>query len=212
MAANFHEVRFPAALSFGSTGGPERMTEIVTLASGHEERNARWAHGRRRYDAGLGLRSLDDIHATIAFFEARMGRLYGFRWRDWSDAKSCAPSVQPGPLDCEIGVGDGARTEFQLCKTYSSGPASYARPIAKPVAGTVRLAVDGVELAEGDGFSVDPTTGLVVLSAAPAPGEAVTAGFEFDVPVRFDADRISINLAAFEAGEIPSIPIVEVRV
>ncbi|MGF1659377.1 MAG: DUF2460 domain-containing protein [Rubrimonas sp.] len=212
MAENFHEVRFPASLSFGSTGGPERLTEIVTLASGHEERNARWAHGRRRYDAGLGLRSLDDVHATIAFFEARMGRLYGFRWRDWSDSKSCAPSGQPTPLDCGIGVGDGARVAFQLCKTYASGPAVYERPIAKPVAGTVRIAVAGVELADGSEFALDPTTGQVTLASAPGPGETVTAGFEFDVPVRFDTDRIAVNLAAFEAGEIPSIPIVEVRV
>lgn len=209
---NFHDVRFPAALSFGSSGGPERRTEIVTLASGHEERNSPWAHARRRYDAGLGLRSLDDIHAVIAFFEARMGRLYGFRWKDWADHKSCAPSAAPAPGDCRIGVGDGAARVFQLVKTYASGPAVYARPIAKPVVGTVRLATGGDELVEGADFVVDGATGLATLAVAPAPGVAVTAGFMFDVPARFDTDRIEINLAAFDAGEIPSIPVIEVRV
>jgi uncharacterized protein (TIGR02217 family) len=209
---SFHEVRFPAALSLGSSGGPERRTQIVTLASGHEERNSPWAHGRRRYDAGLGLRSLDDIHVVLGFFEARMGRLFGFRWKDWADHKSCAPSATPGPFDCHLGEGDGTARVFALRKVYVSGPASYARPLAKPVAGTVRVAVGGVELAEGAGFSVNPTTGTVTL-AEPAPaGAGVTAGFEFDVPVRFDTDRIEVNLAAFAAGEIPSIPVIEVRV
>lgn len=205
---SFHEVRFPVALSFGSTGGPERRTEVVTLASGHEERNATWAHSRRRYDAGLGLRRLDDVHAVMAFFEARMGRLHGFRWKDWADHRSCAPSAEPSATDCRIGTGDGATRAFQLVKTYASGPAAYVRPIRKPVEGSVRVAVDGAEAA----FALDPASGLVTLAAAPAAGAVVTAGFQFDVPVRFDADRIAVNLAAFEAGEIPSIPVIEVRV
>jgi uncharacterized protein (TIGR02217 family) len=206
--SDFHEVRFPLALSFGSTGGPERRTEIVTLGSGHEERNAVWAQARRRWDAGLGLRSLDDVHALIAFFEGRMGRLYGFRWRDWTDWKSCAPSGAPTPMDCEIGLGDGTLTSFPLSKTYASGPARQLRPIRKPVAGTVRIAVDGVETTS---FTADPATGLVTFAAPPTPGARVTAGFEFDTPARFDTDRIEVNLAAFEAGSIPSIPVVEVK-
>jgi uncharacterized protein (TIGR02217 family) len=211
VTVNFHDVLFPAAISFGSGGGPERRTQVVTLASGFEERNALWAHARRRYDAGLGLRSLDDLHAVLAFFEARMGRLYGFRWRDRTDWKSCAPSVDPAAMDCAIGVGDGVTTDYALAKTYRSGPAVYRRPIAKPVAGSVRVAVGGVELAAGVGFTVEPSTGRVTLASPPAAGVEVTAGFLFDTPVRFDTDRIEINLGAFEAGEIPSIPVVEVR-
>jgi uncharacterized protein (TIGR02217 family) len=89
----FYEVRFPTAIAFGSSGGPERKTEIVALASGFEERNAVWANSRRRYDAGYGVKSLDDVHTVIAFFEARMGRLHGFRFKDFSDFKSCAPGT-----------------------------------------------------------------------------------------------------------------------
>ncbi len=204
----FHEIRFPTALAFHSSGGPERKTEIVTLGSGFEERNAVWANSRRRYDAGYGVRSLDDMHAVIAFFEARQGRLTGFRFKDWSDFKSCAPGETVSPLDQALGTGDGHAAVFQLTKTYPSGPSSWTRTIAKPVAGTVRIAVAGVERTSG--FSVDTTTGLVTFTAAPSG--ALTAGFEFDVPVRFDTDQLSINLSSFAAGEIPSIPLVEIRI
>jgi uncharacterized protein (TIGR02217 family) len=211
MAGNFHEVRFPAPLSMGSTGGPERRTEIVTLANGFEERNSPWAHGRRRYDAGLGVRSLDDLAAVVAFFEARHGQLYGFRWKDWTDYKSCLPSGTPRASDQEIGKGDGARVTFGLVKAYRSGGVRYVRPIAKPVAGSVRVGVGGVELS-ANAFAVDHETGTVTLFTPPGAGVAITAGFEFDVPVRFDTDRIAASLASLTAGEIPSIPVVEVRV
>ncbi len=205
---NFHEVRFPAPLSAGSSGGPERRTEIVELRNGFEERNSPWAHSRRRYDAGLGVRSLDDLAEVIAFFEARRGQLFGFRWKDWTDFKSCRPSQAPGPFDQPIGVGDGARVAFELVRRYASGDAAYLRPIRKPVDGTVRVGVAGVEVAA----SVDHVAGLVRFAEPPAGGAEVTAGFEFDVPVRFDADRIATSLTGFAAGEIPSIPVVEVRI
>ena len=209
---NFHEVRFPAAISFGSSGGVERRTEIVRLVNGFEERNTPWEQSRRRYDAGLGTRTLDDLDAVLAFFEARRGMLYGFRWKDWMDHKSCRPSEAPGDADQQIGTGDGATTVFQLVKHYAPGLHSYRRTITKPVAGTVAVAIDGAALSEGADFSVDTAAGKITLAVPPAVGADVTAGFEFDVPVRFDADAIEVNLAAFEAGEVPSIPIVEVRV
>lgn len=207
----FHEIRFPANLSFGSLGGPERRTEIVALSSGHEERNTPWAHSRRHYDAGIGLRSLDDIADLIAFFEARGGQLYGFRWKDWADYKSCAPGATPEFRDQLLGHGDGARTAFPLVRRYASGPAAYLRPITKPVAGTVRLGVGGVEMREEQDYRVDTATGLVTLREPPAQGAAVSAGFEFDVPVRFDADRIAVSVASFKAGDMPQVPVVEVR-
>src|SRR5262249_22706208 len=129
---NFHEIRFPIAVAFHSTGGPERRTEIVTLGSGFQERNAVWANSRRRHAAGSGVRTVDDLHEVIAFFEARLGRLTGFRFRDFADWKSCAPGAAISPLDQAIGTGDGAATAFPLTKTYVSGPASWVRRIAKP--------------------------------------------------------------------------------
>lgn len=207
----FHEVRFPAALSFGSSGGPERRTEIVTLANGWEERNSPWEASRRRYDAGLGMRSLDDIDVLIAFFEARRGRLHGFRWKDWGDWRSCAPSASVSSNDQWIGTGDGALATFRLRKNYVSGEQTWVRDIAKPVDGTVCVAVDGVELIEGVEWSVDETTGVVTFTTPPGPGAGVTAGYEYDVPVRFDTDRLDVSYSGFVAGEVPSVPVVEIR-
>lgn len=208
----FHEVRFPAKLSFGSLGGPERLTEIVTLANGHEERNTPWAHSRRRYDAGVGMRSLEDIDALIAFFEARQGRLYGFRWKDWSDYRSSGSLSETGFEDQVIGTGDGQTLTFQLRKTYQSGGVSYVRDIRKPVTGTVTVGLQGDPQTAGIDFDVEPETGTVTFAAAPPQGATVTAGFEFDVPVRFDTDAIQTSVASFKAGEIPNVPVVEVRI
>jgi uncharacterized protein (TIGR02217 family) len=210
MTAAFHEVLFPLDIALGSAGGPERRTEIVALASGREERNARWAHSRRRYDAGYGVKTFDALAQVIAFFEERRGRLYGFRWRDRLDHSSAVPGNSVTALDQAIGVGDGETVTFQLAKTYGGAFAPYARPIVKPVSGSVRIAVDGVELE--DGFSVDATTGVVIFGAAPALGETVSAGFLFDVLVRFDTDYLEVDLSAFEAGAIPQIPLVEIKV
>ncbi len=207
----FHEIRFPANLSFGSVGGPERRTEVVTLQNGHEERNTPWAHSRRRYDAGVGLRSLDDVEALIAFFEARRGRLHGFRWKDWSDYRSCLPSRAPSALDQTIGTGDGVTAVFRLQKTYRSGEQVYVRPVAKPVQGSVLVAVAQDPKVEGLEFEVDPATGLVTFETPPALGTEISAGFEFDVPVRFDTDHIQTSVASFQAGDVPSVPVVEVR-
>lgn len=207
----FHEIRFPAALSFGSVGGPERRTEVVQLTNGFEERNTPWAEARRRYDAGVSLRSLDDIGTLIAFFEARQGQLHGFRWKDWSDCKSCRPLAEIGYEDQLIGIGDGVRTEFQLVKTYVSGPGSQARRITKPVAGTVVVGLQGDEMQAGIHFEVDTARGMILFATPPAIDERVTAGFEFDVPVRFDTDRIQVSVASFHAGDVPHVPVVEVR-
>jgi uncharacterized protein (TIGR02217 family) len=214
MPSSFHEIRFPAAISFGATGGPERRTDIVVLGSGHEERNQRWADSRRRYDAGYGLKSLGDLEAAIAFFEERRGRLHGFRWKDHADFKSCGVSGTPAATDQAIGTGDGAAAAFQLAKSYGLSFAPWTRDIKKPVAGTVLVAVDGVPQTEGADFTIDAATGIVSFEpgAVPGPGAGVTAGFEFDVPVRFDTDRLEISLDGFRHGSIPSIPIVEIRV
>ncbi len=208
----FHELRFPAGISLGATGGPERRTEIVVLGSGAEERNSRWADSKRHYNAGYGIKGVDDLHAVIAFFEERRGRLHGFRWKDWSDWKSCAPAGTPTPLDQAIGTGNGETAAFQLVKVYGAGFAPWTRTISKPVAGTVTVVVDG-ETADPSDYAVNTATGIVTFASEhiPANGAAVTAGFEFDVAVRFDTDQLEINLGQIEAGTIPHIPIVEIR-
>lgn len=205
----FHDIRFPENISRGARGGPERRTQIVELASGDEERNASWANSRRRFDVAYGIRKADDLAAVIAFFEARGGRLYGFRFKDWSDYKSALPSVAISHTDQSLGTGTGAATQFQLVKRYNSGAQTWTRTITKPVAGTLLVALNGV--AQPSGWTVDTTTGIITFTVAPGIGIAVTAGFEFDVPVRFDSEAMDVTLDFERLGSITSIPLIEVR-
>ena len=206
----FDDIRFPTAISLGATGGPERRTDIVVTGSGSEERNSRWADSRRRYNAGFGVKSLDDIHEVVRFFEERRGRLHGFRWKDHTDFKSCAPKGQITALDQAIGTGNGVTAGFALVKRYGTGLRDYVRTITKPVAGTVIVAVAGTAAVN---FTVNALTGVVTfnIGSIPAAGAAITAGFQFDVPARFDTDQLRINLTQFSAGDIPDIPVVEIR-
>ncbi|TDH38853.1 TIGR02217 family protein [Pseudohoeflea suaedae] len=208
MTQGFHEVSLPLRLALGASGGPARRTDIVALSNGGETRNARWADSRRRYDVGTGIRSIEDLYALTAFFEARRGQLYGFRFRDPVDHASAAPGAPIAATDQEIGIGDGETSVFQLIKHYGE----TKRIIGKPVAGSVLVAVDGVAIDAADVIA-DETSGEIIFEAGaiPAAGAIVSAGYAFDIPVRFDADRIEVNLAAFRAGSAPTVPLVEIR-
>lgn len=208
---SFHEIQFPPTLSFGSSGGPERKTEIVTLYNGHEERNTPWAHSRHRYDAGMGMRSMEDVEHVIEFFEARRGQLHGFRWKDWADFRSTSKPREIRHDDQLIAIGDGVQSVFQIIKTYESGEGKYQRPITKPVDGTVLVAIGDVVQIETIDFTVDHTTGEITFSHPPEEFAEITAGYEFDVPVRFDTDQIVTSIANYQAGQVPSIPVIEVR-
>lgn len=209
----FHEALFPLDIALRSAGGPERRTEIVSFGSGREQRNARWAHSRRRFDAGYGVTSLTALQEVVAFFEERRGRLHGFRWRDRLDSTSATPGVAVTAFDQLIAVGDGETATFQLAKIYGGSHAPYRREITKPVAGSVLIGVDG-EMLDSGSLNCDHATGLVTFgeSYIPADGAVVTAGFQFDVPVRFDTDFLEVNLSAFTTGAIPKIPLVEILV
>lgn len=204
--SGFHDVRLVLPVSIGAAGGPERMTDVLQLASGREQRNVRWSGSRRRWELGGGVLRPDEAHALLAFFEARSGRAFGFRFLDPLDWKSCAPSNEVSPFDQVLGTGDGEIASFQLVKRYASGDAHWDRDIAKPVAESVRVAVGG---AETSAFVVDAATGVVTLDAAPGLGAAVTAGFVFDVPVRFDMDRLETVVEGGGAIRLGPLSVVE---
>ena len=207
---SFHEVLFPLAIGFGARGGPERRTQIVMTGSGREERNSQWRDSLRRYDVGTGIRDIEDAETVAAFFEDRRGRFYGFRFRDPLDHKSCPIRQQPSPVDQQIGIGGGAASEFQLVKIYGT-TVPWSRPILKPVSGSVRVSIDGVEQVLGTDFSLDTATGVLTFSAVPAVGAVIKAGYLFDVPARFDTDELDIQWSGCALASVPSIPIVEVR-
>jgi uncharacterized protein (TIGR02217 family) len=200
----FDDVRFPIALGREVSVEPAFSTAIVATASGAEQRNSDWADARLRFDAGPGVRGEAELRELIAFFRARRGAAIGFRFEDPFDHSSNAMTGEPQPVDQLLGIGDGQRTEFPLVKHYDG----QQRRITRPVAGSVRVSVNGVERVSG--WIMAPL-GLVLFNAAPAPGEQVRAGFRFDVPVRFAEDRLSLSRATFEAGEAASVPLLEIR-
>ncbi len=198
----FDDVLFPLALGRDAEVAPELSTAIVTSAGGHEKRNADWSAARTRYDIGPGVRSEADIAALLSFYRARLGPARGFRLRDPFD--DCSnESGDPTAVDQVIGEGDGATQAFALVKRYGES----ARRITRPVAGTVRVAVDGVETAA---FSMGPG-GVVTLDSPPDAGAVVTAGYRFDVPVRFAEDRLTVSRTTFLAGVAASVPLIELR-
>lgn len=196
----FAETRFPTDIAYGSSGGPEYATDIVTTQSGHEQRNINWQDARARYNVAHGVKTKGQLAALIAFFRARKGRAHGFRFKDWTDYQGIA---EP------IGIGDGAKTVFQLTRSYANGGVNEARIITKPVSGTVKLYANGVQ--QMGGFGIDHATGAVTFTAAPANAVAITADFEFDVPVRFDTDRLSASLDAYGSHSWQDIPLIEIR-
>jgi len=212
--AEFHEVLFPVSIALGATGGPQRYTEIISLGSGREVRNAKWSHSLRRYDAATGTKTFADLAAVIDFFEERRGRLCGFRWHDVLDDRSCVLGNTPTAYDQVIGTGDANNVRFQLIKNYGEREHVYQRRITKPVEGSVYLSVDGDQQIIGTDFLVSHTNGIVTFNAGsvPAEGAIVRAGFYYHVPVRFDTDFIEVDYSTFAAGEVASIPIIEVVV
>ena len=202
--------RFPDCISEGSTGGPTYRTDVNATDSGHEHRNAKWAVGRHVFNAAFGVRHHRDLEDIRAWFHVAQGQAFGFRYKDWGDFKSCRIEDQLAPADQIIGSGDGTTTDFALIKRYLIGAFERERPIQKPVDGTVRVAVDTVEVAAA-AFSVDSTTGIVTLNAAPPNGAIITAGYEFDVPVRFATDQLDESLEAYQAGQT-EVPLIELRI
>ena len=203
----FDDVLYPLALGRDTGVSPEFSTTVAVTASGHERRNALWSDARLHFDVGPGIRSEHELGTLIAFFRARRGAARGFRLSDPFDFSSGGMTGTPTPSDQSIGTGDGLTAEFALVKRYGTGDEAQLRPITRPRAETVLVAVDGVPVS---GWSLAPG-GTIMFESAPPEDAAITAGFLFDVPVRFAEDRLDISGATFAAGEAPSVPLIELR-
>ncbi len=192
---SFVEVQFPTDISYGATGGPVFLTDVVTTVSGHEQRNSKWSQARARYNVASGVKSEAQWQALIAFFRARRGKAAGFRFKDWSDFKAVNQ-----PL---VALGG---SEYQMVKRYVSGSVVSERVISKPVAGTVKLYKDSLQ--QVSGWSVDTATGIITTAIT----GTLTVDYEFDVPVRFDTDELALSMDSYNAGSWSNIPLIEVRV
>lgn len=204
----FESPRFPESISYGSAGGPGYNTTVIRIKSGDEVRNINWTYAQHRYDVAYGIKTAADLEILIAYFHNTQGRGHGYRYKDWLDYKSCVLADTPAN-DVQIGIGDNSETAFQLIKIYISGSQTQNRNITKPISGTVKIYLDDVF--QGSGWSLDTTTGIVTFSAAPGSGVVIKAGYEFDVPCRFDTDQIS---AVFEDYKTLStqVPVMEIKV
>jgi len=199
MATAFDEIQFPTDISYGSVGGPEFSTEIVTLGSGYEQRNQNWAHPRERWEVAYGVNTEAKLAALVTFFMARKGMAVGFRFKNHGDYQATGEV---------IGTGDGSTDAFQLVKNYTSGTGTLARNITKPVNGSETIYLAGVPQASG--YDLDLTTGIVTFDTPPGNGVAITADFDFDIAARFDTDHLPVQFVTYEA-RAASVPIVEIR-
>lgn len=196
----FHEVRFPEDISFGSSGGPEYSTDIVITNSGHEQRNINWQEARSVYNVAHGVKTQQQLEELISFFRARKGRAHGFRFKDWSDYKA---------IKQHIDLADGQKTEFKLVKTYENAGVTEKRLINKPVEDSLDVYLDGSLYQDNIIFNTEK--GIIIFDIPPAAGVAISADFEFDVPVRFDTDRLSAKLDSYGVSSWINIPLIELR-
>lgn len=207
----FHEVRFPPSISYGAVGGPTFRTTIFTRNSGFEDRNVEWTYARAEYDVAHAIKTQAELDEVRAFFFARRGRAYGFRFKDWTDYKSCVAIGTPTNMDQVLGTGNGTLTQFQLAKTYDDTINPYIRPIRKPVSGSVVVSLNGVAQDLGSDFTLSTSTGIITFTVPVPNGVIVRAGYQFDVPVRFNTDQMMSTLEEFNVNTWGQIPLVEVR-
>ncbi len=208
---SYQDVLFPLRIAFGASITSERKVEVIALASGREQRNLRLARSRRTFDVGTGVRSLQDVRTVMDFYEARRGPTTSFRFRDPIDNSSRNDGAAIQASDQILGIGDGIEARFALIKRYGLSENAYLRLVKRPVEGSLIVAVNGIQSNATD-FSFDAATGEIVFiqSKIPPLNAVVTTGFEFHVEVRFASEALSVNLTAFNAGEVPTIALIEV--
>lgn len=201
--ASFHDVRLPVDVERGAKGGPRFKTAIAELQSGFEKRNSDWSEQRCEYDISYGIGTKQAYILTLAFFYARRGRAFGFRFKDWADYQITGGVV---------GIGNGTNKKFQITKTYSDAGGSFVRTIYKPVAGTLNVYDNGVLKTLTTDYTIDYTTGIISFVTAPVNTHAISVDVQFDVPVRFDTDAMDVSMEWVNAGQVSSIPLVELRI
>lgn len=191
---SFAETRLDLGIDYNTRGSLRYSASIIVDGVGNEQRNASWGQPLGRWQIGDRTLSRLDLDYFLKFHAARKGARHGFRFKDWADYKVLR---QP------IGIGDGTTRQFQLTKTYTVGSSSVKRPILKPVGGTIKIYLNRIE--HLDDWTIDVTQGIVTFNAAPDSDTVITADFEFDVPVRFEQDRIEFRFDAHDSNSHDAI-------
>ncbi|GAA4026905.1 hypothetical protein GCM10022281_01910 [Sphingomonas rosea] len=200
----FEDVDFPLELGLKAEVCACFSTTVSTSTAGFEQRNVNWSQSRLRFDVGPGVRSVGDLQTLLRFFRAMRGNATAFRFRDPLDHSTTADNAAPLATDVTIGIGDGSSLNFPLSILYGSGE---LRRITRPVAASLRIAIDGSET--GAWSLLDK--GIIEFEQPPTAGALITAGFLFDVPVRFEQEQLAVSQTTHLAGEAKAIPLIEVR-
>lgn len=203
---SFHDTRLDVDVEKGAVGGPGFKTLVMELSSGYEKRNIDWERSRGRWDLSYGMDTKSNQEAVLAFFYARYGKAYGFRFKDWTDFQIGVSSTDTPQ---EIGTGDASVKKFQMYRRYVDGAYTFNRPITRVVAGTTRVFLNSVE--QMSGWTIDVDTGVITFTAAPGMSVSVGAICEFDVPVRFDIDDLQMDAERDDVFAYPSVPIIELK-
>ena len=208
----FHETRFPEVISWGATGGPGYDTTVVEFDTGKEQRNQNWARARMAWDVSHGVKSQADLDKLIAFFRGRRGRAHGFRYKDLVDFKLEDETLQNSVDDTF--VGDNSTVLFNVVKRYEIVPELPAtsainievRRIFKLRGGasdpltelTLTVKLDGSTVDPAD-YTIDFDAGTVTFDTAPGTNVVPSIIVEFDVPARFEVDKMAISIEDFNA-------------
>jgi len=215
----FYEHRLPTDIEKNAVGGPRFKTRVNAVDSGQEQRNIDWVNRRGEWDLAGAFMYLDrpaaetrtDVQIVLDLFHAQQGRAHGFRYKDPADFK-IGDVDNPTTDNQSIGTGDTSETAFQVFKRYTFGAVNYDRDIKKLVTGKAVFLLDNVVKTVTTDYTVDLDTGIVTWNSPPGAGVDVQCAVEFDVPVRFDIDHLEISAELAALGQVPSIPIVELRI
>lgn len=178
---------FPACPNFGAQSQPRYNVTITQTVSGRERRNRNWKRSLAVFDIVIGPREEDTIQEILEWWHAMGGIECGFRYTDYSDFKSCRVNQAVANTDQPMLLVPGSPPTYQLIKTYTVGARQQVRPILKPQPGTVVIAKNGVTQGTGT-YTLDTTTGVMTPGFAISDGDVISAGFMFDVPVRFASE------------------------
>lgn len=199
---SFIETQFPTDISYGAVGGPMFSTDIITNYGGYEQRNANWSAPLREWNVAHGIKTTAQLNTLITFFHVMQGKATGFRFKDWSDY-SATQQV--------IGTGDGVETDFQIIKKYTVASNTFTRTITKPLAAGLVVRVNEVVKTLTTDYTVSTTTGIITFISPPTNTHVIDCTFEFDVPARFNTDKMDISLDSYQIGSWANIPIMELR-
>lgn len=196
---HFLEIQFPTDIAYGVAGGPEFYTDVITSSSGYEQRNINWYYARCKYNLAPAIKDKEQLDRLLAFFRICQGKALGFRFKDWSDYQI---------NNNLIAIADGITSSFQLIKRYSFLDQSIVRKISKPVPNTIKVYCSNLsEIPE-----INYSTGQIKFTKTPEKGAEIRADGEFDVPVRFDIDKLATSIESYEVYSHQEIPLIELKI